>query len=522
MENDFTGRAYFPNVPEEDIPMNPLVPGIVVITALMYFFVTPDIARNRHIIPRTLIAIAAGVGSFLVFYLILLPFTGFNLLLWLSINAAIALGLNSAVSDNQRGAIISGIAVGSIVFLWIAGITVLSAMTATQLAAAPQVTVVSGPSDIINSSHIRLVSYETARWRSDKVIGSLGYKSEITEPDIQTLNGTLVWITPLDYSGFLIKAWSYADEGTGGYVIVNAEDPKAEAQMVPVDHMIYTRGALLENEVNRRVWEQYPEYLQMETTFQLDDRMQPKYVINLAEPMLYGCIGEWPVGIATIDPVTGSVDFFRLGNQPAWIQRVWSEATTEDWIGWWGSYQLGWWNSILEQRDVKILSGIEGPDVFLVNGKDGNLYWFGTVSNPGTDTSMVGYMLTDVKTGRFTFHETPGYYNDLGAAQNVHQNPEVAKAPELDVVQPIMYVIDDQEIWIIPVITPSGEQTLVGLVEAKSGTTFIGSDLQNVLGQWRRTTAFRDAGSGLDSATTIKARIAQIRKLLDEIEAEAG
>ncbi len=502
--------------------MNLLVPGLVVITALLYFLVTPDLARNRFIPIRALVAITAGVGSFFVFYLILLPFTGFNMLLWLLINAALALGFNSAVTNYQKGAIVSGIALGLILFLWIAGITVLSAMTATQLAAAPDVRVAAGPSDIINSSHIRLVSYETARWRSDKVIGSLGYKSEITEPDIQTLNGTLVWITPLDYSGFVIKAWSYAGEGTGGYVIVNAEDPTAEARLVPVNHMVYTRYALLGNEVNRRVWEQHPEYLQMETTFQLNDRMQPEYVINLAEPMLYGCIGERPVGIATVDPVTGDVEFYRIGDQPAWIQRVWSEITTEDWIGWWGLYQRGWWNSILEQRDVKVLSGIDGPDVFLVNGRDGNLYWFGTVSNPGTDTSMVGYMLTNVRTGTFTFHETPGYYNDLGAAQNVLQNPEVAKAPGLAVVQPIMYVIDNQEIWIIPVITPSGEQTLVGLVEARSGATFIGPGLQDVLGQWRGTTGVQDTGSGTGSGVSMKEKIAQIRKLLDEIEAESG
>ena len=110
----------------------------------------------------------------------------------------------------------------------------------------------------------------------------------------------------------------------------------------------------------------------------------------------------------------------------------------------------------------------------------------------------------------------------MGAAQNVHQNPEVAKAPDLQVVQPIMYVIDGQEIWIIPVITPSGEQTLVGLVEARSGTTYIGPDLQNVLGQWRGTTGIPDTGSGTDAGTTLKDKIAQIRKLLDEIEAEAG
>lgn len=503
-------------------PMSLSFSALVIITALLYFFMSPDIIRNRYIGVRTGFAIAAAIGSFIILYLIRLPFTGFNLLLWLSINAALALGLNSTLTDNKRGAIVSAVVLGVVLLFLIGGTTVLSAMTATRLAAAPDVTVVSGPSEIISSSHIRLVSYETALWRSDKVIGSLGYKSEIAEPDIQTLNGTLVWITPLDYAGFLIKAWSYADEGTGGYVIVNAEDPKAEAQMIPVDHMIYSRRALFGNEVNRRVWEQHPEFLQMETSFQLDDKMQPKYVVQLAEPMLYGCIGERPVGVATIDPVSGSVDFYRLNEQPVWIQRVWSETTTEEWIGWWGRYQLGWWNSILEQRDVKILSGIDEPDVFLVNGNDGNLYWFGTVSNPGTDTSMVGYMLTDVRTGKFTFHETPGYYNDQGAAQNVQQHPEVAKAPELRVVQPIMYVIDGQEVWIIPVITPSGEQTLVGLVEARSGTTFIGQSLQDVLGQWRGTAGITESGPGTVSGITLKEKIAQIRRLLDEIEAESG
>jgi len=517
-----TGRDYFRDTRQRGTGMSVLFSGVVIVTALVYLFVSPDIFWNRHIFTRVCFAITAGAGSFILLYLTELPFTGFNMLLWFSVNAAIALSLNSAVARSPKGGLVAGVILGLVILFWIGGITLLSAVTATQLAAAPNVTVAGGPSDIINSSHIRLVSIETARWRSDKVIGSLGYKSEITDPDIQTLNGTLVWITPLDYSGFFIKAWSYAGEGTGGYIVVNAEDPKAEAQMVPVDHMVYTRSALFGNEVNRRVWSEYPEYLQMETTFQLDDKMQPQYVIQLAEPMLYGCIGERPVGVATIGAVSGTVEFYRLGDQPAWIQRVWSETTTEEWIGWWGRYQLGWWNSILEQRDVKVLSGIDEPDVFLVNGNDGNLYWFGTVSNPGSDTSMVGYMLTDVRTGKFTFHETPGYYNDMGAAQNVNQHPEVAKAPDLRVVQPIMYVIDGQEIWVIPVITPSGEQTLVGLVEARSGTTYIGQDLQDVLAQWRGTTGITDIISGTDSRATVKEKIRQIRKLLDEIEAETG
>ena len=492
--------------------------SIVVITGLLYFLVTPDFRQNRHIAIRAVLAVSAAVITFLFMYLWQYEMTAFNLLLWCAFTGMTALAINSSIAGKPGGQVLAIVMIMITGFFWVALITLLSVITASQLAAAPAVTTFSGPSDIINSSHIRLVSYETAQWRSDKVIGSLGYKSEIGDPDIQMLNGTLVWITPLDFAGE-IKAWSYSDEGTGGYVIVNAEDPKAEAQMIPLPHMIYTRDALFGNNANRRVWDEHPEWMQMETTFQLDDTYQPRYIIQLAEPLLFGCIGERPVGIATVSPVSGDVRFYRLGEEPAWVQRVWSETTTEEWIGWWGRYQLGWLNSVLGERDVKILSG---NDVFLVNGNDGNLYWFGTVSNPGKDSSMVGYMLTDVKSGKFTFHETPGYYNDYGAQQNVHQNPEVAKAPELQVVQPIMYVIDGQEIWIIPVITPSGEQTLVGLVEARTGATFIGPTLENVLIQWRGGTIAEGDNSPAGSNQSVKGKIAQIRKLLGEIEAEMG
>ena len=93
--------------------MNLMFLSVVIITALLYFFVSPDIFKNRYIKIRAFLAIAAAVGSFILLYIIQLPFTGFNLLLWFSINAAIALGLNSALTNHQKGAIVSGVCPGS-------------------------------------------------------------------------------------------------------------------------------------------------------------------------------------------------------------------------------------------------------------------------------------------------------------------------------------------------------------------------------------------------------------------------
>jgi hypothetical protein len=90
------------------------------------------------------------------------------------------------------------------------------------------------------------------------------------------------------------------------------------------------------------------------------------------------------------------------------------------------------------------------------------------------------------------------------------------------VVQLIMHVSDGQEVWIIPLITPGGEQTLAGLVEAGTGTTYTGPDLQDVLSRWRGVPGDRDSGPGTGSGPTAKARAARIRKLLDETGAETG
>ena len=207
--------------------MSTLFTGVVVITGLLYFLFSSDFRQNRHIAERGVLAASAAVIAFVFMYISLYQMTPFNLLLWFSVNSMIALAVNSSITGYTAGQIMGVAMVIVIGFCWVAVITLLSIITASQLAAAPAVTTFNGPSDVINSSHIRLVSYETAQWRSDKVIGSLGYKSEIGDPDIQMLNGTLVWITPLDFSG-VIKAWSYSGEGTGGYVIVNAEDPKPE------------------------------------------------------------------------------------------------------------------------------------------------------------------------------------------------------------------------------------------------------------------------------------------------------
>lgn len=452
-----------------------------------------------------------------------------NVLFFLALSLAVSGIAASYVHGAEKMRVLGG-TVLTIAILCIPMLTTGAEVIGAQdLAHIPQVKTVDNATDLISTDHIRLTSAKTALWRADKVIGNLGYKVGVFTPDVQFLGGELVWLVPLDYTT-LDKALIYAGEGTDGYVIVSSENPKAEPERVIGLQMHYTPHAILEYDLTRHIWEDYPTYVLHQPVFQLDEEGNPRWVTLLSRPALYGIIGETPEGIVVTDPVTGTNEFFEIGTQPAWIQRVYDEDLTETYLDWWGTYSDGWINSWWGQRNLKYPTGevyVEhgeagatlssgDPDVYLVQGTDGNQYWFTAITTPGKDSSMVGYVLCDVQDGTFTFYNAPGYYNDFGAAANVQQHQKVAMATGLEVVQPIMYVLDGQEVWIIPVISQTGEVMEIGLVVAHGGETFVGTSLDDVLSQWRGTVV--ETPDPDEGEVTVQ-EIEEIRKLLDRLEA---
>lgn len=375
---------------------------------------------------------------------------------------------------------------------------VAPALNANVLFALPNVTThQESNTSLVSSDHIREVSEETAIWRADKVVGDLGYKVGVGNMNIQSVNRSLVWLAPLDYNGFW-KSWSYRDQGTGGYVIVQAEEAKAPAVLVDNISLRYTDNAFLWYNLQRDIYMDYPGIYIGEHTFQLDDKGNPEWVTMISNPAVFGIYGNVPKGVVITSPLDGSNKFYSMNEVPSWVERVMDEHLTEEYLQYWGAYKHGFWNTFFGQEDYLVPTGglqtevgtesgsvtisqSDTPDVYLVRGTDGRLYWFGSFTTVGKDASMVGYTLTDLRTGDFTFYPTSSIYNDIGAAKNVQQNPEVAKVMGATVTQPIMYMINGEEIWIMPVITRSGENIMMGVVRARTGETFVSTDLKMAL-----------------------------------------
>ncbi len=354
--------------------------------------------------------------------------------------------------------------------------------------------------NMISTEHIRTVPKETAEWKADKKIGDYGYKFEIQEAHIQFKDGGLKWLVPFEYGG-LWKAYKYGDEGTNGYVKVSAEKPNVEAERILGFTMKYIPSGVFGYSLQRHIYFSYPEFYQKECVFQLDHDEKPIYVTMLTRPTI-AYTGEVPVGIVITDPQTGDMNFYDMNNIPSYIERVMDESLTEKYLSWWGAYVHGFWNAQFSQKDVKKPTGsldiysAEGtgektvdegsePDVYLIYGNNDKLYWFTSITTSGKDLSMVGYTLTDVITGQTVFYRTEGYFNDIGAAKNVQQHAEVSKVMGFRVSQPIMYIIDGNETWIIPVLASTNEIRAFGVVHGKTGTTFVKEKLDDVLAEYR-------------------------------------
>jgi len=501
---------------------------IIVISAIFAGVLTAK--KNNAMATITVFAVYAIVISVLT-YLFMPVLTPFAFAAYIGITLFIAGALQMLMSDGEGGVGLVSVLISILLFFLLLLVVFAAPIFGSyQLYSLPRVTE-STNLTLISSENIREVSEETAQWRADKVIGEIGYKVEVEHMNIQMINGKLVWIAPLDYNG-LWKSYVYGNEGTGGYAVVQAEDSKAEVKLVKDIPMRYTQNAVFGYNLHRLVYADYPGYYLGEHTFQLDADGNPKWVTMVSTPAVNGVVGDIPVGIVVTDPIYGVNEFYPMGRIPDWVQRVMDEQVTEKYLTYWGEYKYGWWNTIFNQKDfLKPTGGLSindngggsvsvsesgDPDVFMVRGTDGKLYWFGSFTTVGKDTSMVGYMLTDLHTGEFKFYRTPGIYNDIGAAKNVQQNPEVSKVMGTRVSQPIMYLIDGEEVWIMPVITESGENVMMGVVRAKTGETYVAPKLNEALAELRgQTTIDKNLGTLLKQISATSST--DCEKIIDEI-----
>ncbi len=320
--------------------------------------------------------------------------------------------------------------------------------------------------------HVRVVPEESAIFAGEKVVGQLGAYYRVGTYNVQSENGHLVWVAPLNFQGFV--QW-LARHTSPGVVIVDAENPDAPAELRTRAPLRYVPSALFNDNLRRHVWLRYGTELLLEETLQIDDHGDPRYLVTLGRPTI-GWSGEKVTAVVIVDPTTGAMERIpreRFDALPKWVSRVFPPELVIDYNDWFGRYVHGWWNAQITKRDVHLPAR---ADVFGILLADGRFVWFVDHTSPNrTDASMTGFTYFDSRTGAMTyFTSSGGEYNSTAAEDAVGGNP-VIKQGRLLPTQPVLYSLFGQNTWVVPAVADNGKFQTLALVQAAGGHVVVGN-----------------------------------------------
>jgi hypothetical protein len=349
--------------------------------------------------------------------------------------------------------------------------------------------------------HVRVVPEESAVFAGEKVVGQLGAYYLVGTYNVQSENGRLVWVAPLDFQGPV--QW-LSRRTSPGVVIVDAENPDTAAELRQREPLRYVPSALLNDNLRRHVWLRYGTELLLEETMQLDAQGNPRYLVTLGRPTI-GWRGEKVTAVVIVDPATGAMERIpraQFDKLPAWVSRVYPPDLVVKYNDWFGRYVHGFWNAVITKRDVHLPAR---ADVFGILLGDGRFVWFVDHTSPNrTDKSMTGFTYTDSRTGQMVYYTSSGgEYNSTAAEDAVGGNP-VIKQGRLVPTQPVLYSLFGQNTWIVPAVADNGKFQTLALVQAAGGHVAVGnsgapSPAQDAFAQYRGYLGDRTAGSAVSS-----------------------
>lgn len=358
-----------------------------------------------------------------------------------------------------------------VVLLFAGVLTVLPIVDASGLRDVTGVTTTSERPPSADLRHVRVVPEESAEFSGSKVLGQLGAYYLVGEYSVQSENGSLVWVAPLDFQG----AIQWLVRGTSpGVIVVSAENPDAPAELRQRAPLRYIPSALLNTNLQRHVYMTYGTELLLETTLQLDAAGDPKYVVTLGRPTI-GWSGEVVTAVVIVDPATGAMQRIprdQFATLPAWISRVYPADLALEYNDWLGRYVHGWWNAVVTKRDVHLPVRDEVFGLLL----DANRFvWFADHTSPNaTDDSMTGFTYMDSRSGAMTYYTSAGgEFNSVAAERSVSANPIITQG-RLIPTQPILYNIG-QNTWVVPAVASNGKFQTLALVQAAGGHVIVGN-----------------------------------------------
>lgn len=295
-----------------------------------------------------------------------------------------------------------------------------------------------------------------ARNKMKKAFGQVPNTSyyELGHLQIQKVGGEFVYIAPVEFSSFF-KWWN--GKSIPGYFTMSATNAADNPKFVKMD-MTYTPSSYFHKNANRHIRMQYPNLIfHGDLQLEVDDEGTPYYIGTYGH-FISARNGFKAEGIVAVNAKNGETKRYTLDEVPAFIDSAVAPEAVSLQNSYFGKYVNGFWNSLFGKRDVKIPSD-EGTvaNVSPIFDEDGHMYYFTDFTSPKEEVdSMLGYALTDGRTGKATYYTgslEESYMDSEGVLQIIEKKfIEKKWSGEM----PVLYNFYNQASWLTPVLDSNG------------------------------------------------------------------
>ena len=278
-------------------------------------------------------------------------------------------------------------------------------------------------SESVGTDSIALMDTASAQMLGDREIGSLS--DVVSQYDVSwdytqiDRGGKPIKVAALDYAGFF-KWFNNRSVGVGGYVTVDPVSMSGSFHRCA--GMKYVPSAYLMEDAYRHLWVQYPTLMMDNLHFEIDEEGKPYYVASVMEKRIGLFGGRTVSGCIVMDPVTGDTTRYDVADIPRWVDVVFHGNLICEQYNWHGLYQNGFWNSLFAKKGCKqvttytVSDMVEEEDTeddapvsdYGYVAKDGDIWIYTGITSVNGDSSNIGFLLANERTGESRFYPIAG------------------------------------------------------------------------------------------------------------------
>ncbi len=305
-----------------------------------------------------------------------------------------------------------------IIVIGITGSTVFNATSYSEILKVKDSDFSVDLSESVGTDSIALMDTASARLLGDREIGALSdvvsqfnVSYDYTQIDY---NGNPIKVSALEYAGFF-KWMNNNVNGIKGYVTV---DPVSmSASFEKSEGMKYVPSAFFSEDAYRYLWTEYPTLMLENLHFEIDENGKPYYVASVIEKTIGLFGGKTVSGCVVLDPVSGETQKYNVSDIPRWIDVVFYGDLICEQYNWHGMFRNGYLNSMFAKKGCKQVTTYYTSDDEVDEtpisdygyvAKDGDIWIYTGVTSVNGDSSNIGFLLANERTGESRYYSIAG------------------------------------------------------------------------------------------------------------------